>query len=229
MTAVICRNVIKSFPAGDDIIPVIRGVDLEVQKGEFFMLVGPSGCGKTTLISIIAGILHYDSGMCDILGHNYANMRSTQILDFRAKNIGFIFQSFHLLPTLTVAENVSIPLIINKVDRVEAMQRARNMLAEVGLGDRADAMPNHLSGGQQQRVAIARALVHEPKILVCDEPTSALDHDTGMKIMDVMKKMQQKLGTTLIVVSHDNRIFEYADRIAHMDDGTITHIETKNQ
>lgn len=229
MTAVICKNITKSFPAGDDIITVIRGVNLEVKKGEFFMLVGPSGCGKTTLISIIAGILHYDGGMCDILGHNYANMRGSQILDFRAKNIGFIFQSFHLLPTLTVAENVSIPLIINKVDRAEAMQRANNMLTEVGLAGRGDAMPSHLSGGQQQRVAIARALVHEPKILVCDEPTSALDHDTGMKIMDVMKHMQQKLGTTLIVVSHDNRIFGYADRIAHMDDGTITHIETKNQ
>jgi len=227
MTAVSCQNITKSFKAGDETITVIRGVDLEIQNGEFFMLVGPSGCGKTTLISIIAGILHYDSGMCEVLGQNYANMPSAKMLDFRAKNIGFIFQAFHLIPTLTVAENVSIPLIINKVDRTEAMQRANNMLAEVGLAGRGDAMPNNLSGGQQQRVAIARALVHEPKILVCDEPTSALDHDTGMKIMDVMKHMQQKLGTTLIVVSHDNRIFGYADRIAHMDDGMITHIETK--
>lgn len=220
-----CHNIIKSFTAGDSVITVLRGVELKVNKGEFFMLVGPSGCGKTTLISIIAGILQYDSGNCEILGKNYANMTGKQILDFRAKNIGFIFQSFHLLPTLTVAENVSIPLIINRVERSEAMSRARAMLAEVGLADRGDAMPSQLSGGQQQRVAIARALVHEPSLLICDEPTSALDHETGMKIMEVMKIMQRKLGMTLIVVSHDNRIFSYADRIAHMDDGVITEIE----
>jgi len=228
MTAVICRNVTKSFAAGGDVIPVIRGAELEIEKGEFFMLVGPSGCGKTTLISIIAGILYYDGGECNVLGENYANMNATQILDFRAKNIGFIFQSFHLIPTLTVAENVSIPLVINKIGHEEALARARRMLAEVGLADKADSFPNQLSGGQQQRVAIARALVHEPNLLVCDEPTSALDHDTGMKIMDVMKNLQKKLGTTLIVVTHDNRVFQYADRIAHMDDGMITNIEVNN-
>lgn len=224
-SSISCHNITKNFTIGDNVITVLRGVELEVNKGEFFMLVGPSGCGKTTLISIIAGILHYNSGNCEILGKNYANMTDTQILDFRAKNIGFIFQSFHLLPTLTVAENVSVPLIINRVGRGEAMSRAKAMLAEVGLADKADAMPNQLSGGQQQRVAIARALVHEPLLLICDEPTSALDHDTGMKIMEVMKMMQKKLGMTVIVVSHDNRIFNYADRIAHMDDGIITEIE----
>lgn len=228
MSAVICHNLIKNFAAGDDIIKVIRGIELEVKKGEFFMLVGPSGCGKTTLISIIAGILRYDSGTCEVLGNNYANISGTEILDFRARNIGFIFQSFHLIPTLTVAENVSIPLIINKVDRDIAMNRAHKILAEVGLADRADSMPNQLSGGQQQRVAIARALVHEPSLLVCDEPTSSLDHHTGMKIMDTMKEMQKKLGTTLIVVSHDERIFNYADRIAHMDDGVITNIDVNS-
>jgi putative ABC transport system ATP-binding protein len=228
MTAIICQNVVKNFTTGEEIIPVIRGVNVEVKKGEFFMLVGPSGCGKTTLISIIAGILHYDSGKCEIFGKNYAQMNNTQILDFRAKNIGFIFQSFHLIPTLTVAENVSIPLIINKMERQAALEKAKKMLAEVGLADKVDCFPEQLSGGQQQRVAIARALVHEPKLLVCDEPTSALDHDTGIKIMDVMKYMQNKLGTTLIVVSHDNRIFQYADRIAHMDDGVINKIEDNN-
>lgn len=228
MSAVRCHDLIKNFSAGDDIIKVIRRVELEVKKGEFFMLVGPSGCGKTTLISIIAGILKYDNGICEVLGNNYANMSNTEVIDFRAKNIGFIFQAFHLIPTLTVAENVSIPLIINKEEREKAMNRARDMLTEVGLGDRVDAYPNQLSGGQQQRVAIARALVHEPALLVCDEPTSSLDHHTGMKIMDTMKDMQKKLGTTLIVVSHDERIFGYADRIAHMDDGKITNIEIKN-
>ncbi len=227
MSAVICRNVIKNFTAGGDIINVIRGAQLEIEKGEFFMLVGPSGCGKTTLISIIAGILQYDGGECEVMGNNYTRMKPAEILDFRAKNIGFIFQSFHLIPTLTVAENVSIPLIINKANRGIAMERAKLMLAEVGLSDKVDLFPNQLSGGQQQRVAIARALVHEPKLLVCDEPTSSLDHHTGMKIMDIMKLMQKKLGTTLIVVSHDERIFNYADRIAHMDDGMIVKVESK--
>lgn len=226
MSAVVCRNITKSFAAGDDIITVIHGVEISIEKGEFFMLVGPSGCGKTTLISIIAGILHYDGGECEVMGKNYAHMSATQILDFRAKNVGFIFQSFHLIPTLTVAENVSIPLIINRIERDVAMRKAKLMLAEVGLADKVDCLPNQLSGGQQQRVAIARALVHEPNLLVCDEPTSALDHDTGIKIMDIMKHMQQKFGTTLIVVSHDERIFHYADRIAHMDDGMITKVET---
>lgn len=228
MPAILCQNVTKSFRAGGEDVPVIRGANLEVGAGEFFMLVGPSGCGKTTLISIIAGILHFDDGDCTILGENYSAMNAEQLLDFRAKNIGFIFQSFHLIPTLSIAENVAIPLIINKFPRVDAIKKATAMLDEVGIGDRASAMPNQLSGGQQQRVAIARALVHEPALLICDEPTSALDHDTGMKIMDVMKAMQKKQGTTLVVVTHDNRVFHYADRIAHMDDGTITHIETNS-
>ena len=228
MSAVTCRNLIKNFSAGGDVIKVIRNADLEVTKGEFFMLVGPSGCGKTTLISIVAGILHYDSGTCEVLSSNYADMNNTEILDFRAKNIGFIFQSFHLIPTLTVAENVSIPLIINKINRDAAIKRSREILAEVGLADKVDSLPGQLSGGQQQRVAIARALVHEPALLVCDEPTSSLDHHTGMKIMDTMQAMQKKLGTTLIVVSHDERIFHYADRIAHMDDGVIVKIDVNN-
>jgi putative ABC transport system ATP-binding protein len=224
--AISCHTITKSFTSGGEVIPVIRGASLEVPRGEFMMLVGPSGCGKTTLISILAGILHYDSGQCHVLGNDFAKLSNRAMLDFRAREIGFIFQQFHLLPSLTVAENVSIPLIINQVDANTANAKAREMLHEVGLGDKANYRPNQLSGGQQQRVAIARALVHEPKLVVCDEPTSALDHDTGMKIMDVIKHMQQKRGTTVLVVSHDNRIFHYADRIAHMDDGAITHIET---
>jgi putative ABC transport system ATP-binding protein len=226
--AVSCRNITKSFPSGGEMIPVIRGVNLEVMSGEFLMLVGPSGCGKTTLISMLAGILSYDGGECEVLSENYRMMSKREILDFRARNIGFIFQQFHLLPSLNVLENTIIPLIINKVNRAEAQEKGIAILKEVGLGDKIFMMPNQLSGGQQQRVAIARALVHAPKLLVCDEPTSALDHDTGMKIMEVMKHMQQKLGTTLLVVSHDNRIYHYASRIAHMDDGVITHIETQN-
>jgi putative ABC transport system ATP-binding protein len=224
--AVSCQNVSKIFYTGSTDVVALRSVNMEVNAGEFFMLVGPSGCGKTTLISVIAGILRRDGGRCEVLGEDYAKMRQSELLDFRARNIGFIFQSFHLLPSLTIAENVAVPLIITGMARQRATERAKDILSDVGLDGRFDAMPGQLSGGQQQRVAIARALVHEPKLLVCDEPTSALDHETGMKIMDLMQRMNRERGTTLVVVTHDNRIFHYAHRIAHMDDGAIIDIQS---
>jgi putative ABC transport system ATP-binding protein len=224
--AVSCRSITKSFGVDDIQIKALSGVDLDVQRGEVMMLVGPSGCGKTTLISIIAGILHADSGSCQVLGTDLASLSAGQLIDFRAKNIGFIFQSFNLLPALTIAENVAIPLIINGVPRGQATEQATAMLADVGLGNRADALPQQLSGGQQQRVAIARALIHNPGLLVCDEPTSALDHKTGEHIMDMMRTAARTRGATLIIVTHDSRIFPYADRIAQMDDGKIITTET---
>jgi putative ABC transport system ATP-binding protein len=227
--AVRCQAVVKRFGEGAGEVVALRGVDLDIRAGEFMMLVGPSGCGKTTLISVIAGILASDEGSCEVLGERYEAMRSSQKMDFRAKNIGFVFQQFNLLPSLSIAENVAIPMIINGHDRSKAMQAARVMLEEVGLGDRANSKPNLLSGGQQQRVAIARALVHEPKILLCDEPTSALDHTTGMKILDMMRSLSARHGTTLIVVTHDSRIFKYADRIAHMDDGHIDKLSSAKE
>jgi putative ABC transport system ATP-binding protein len=227
--AVQCRNIVKNFGTGSSQVKALRGIDLDVRQGELMMLVGPSGCGKTTLISIIAGILSKDEGNIHVLNTDYDKLKPTARVDFRGKNIGFIFQSYNLLPALTCAENVAIPLIINHVGRRQAMLKAKELLTELGLGDRTNDYPNHLSGGQQQRVAIARALVHEPGLLVCDEPTSALDHDTGMMIMDLMRRSVEKRGTTLLVVTHDNRIFEYADRIAHMDDGRILDIVQQNK
>lgn len=155
-------------------------------------------------------------------------MRSRQLLDFRAENVGFIFQNYNLLPSLTVIENIAIPLIINHMPWDQAMQRAESLLNEVGLKGRGKNLPNQLSGGQQQRVAIARALVHNPKLLVCDEPTSALDHETGMNIMALLQNLNRTHGTTIVVVTHDSRIFPYASRIAHMDDGHIVSIESPN-
>lgn len=224
--AVRCKHVVKKFPAAGSDVYALRGIDLDIIAGEFMMLVGPSGCGKTTLISVIAGILGADEGGCEVLGKTYEHMSSNEKMDFRAHHIGFVFQQFNLLPSLSIAENVAIPLIINGMNRFHAVDRAREMLAEVGLSDRADDRPNLLSGGQQQRVAIARALVHAPKILLCDEPTSALDHTTGMKILEMMRALSHKHGTTLIVVTHDNRIFKYADRIAHMDDGKVDQVSS---
>lgn len=219
--AVSCQNIKKSFRTTDVETVALRGVDLEVDEGEFIMLAGPSGCGKTTLISVIAGILHPDSGHCYIKGQNYFDLPERDLLNFRAKHVGFVFQSFNLIPTLTIEENVSIPLVINGINRQKALERARDILGEVGLAKRVHNKPNQLSGGQQQRVAIARALVHNPTLIICDEPTSALDHTTGMKILELMRSINEKFKTTLIIVTHDTRIYEFAHRVAHMDDGRI--------
>lgn len=225
-SVVTCRNIQKSY--GDRHTPVIalRGVTLDIYAGELFMLVGPSGCGKTTLISIIAGILDPTGGTCEILSQNLSHLPPAKKSLFRSRHIGFVFQSFNLLPSLTAIENTAIPLIINNMSWNKALEEARDLLKQVGLEERMYALPAQLSGGQQQRIAIARALIHRPKIIVCDEPTSALDHHTGQTIMELMKALSKEYGTTLIIVTHDNRIFEYADRIGKMDDGIITTIES---
>jgi putative ABC transport system ATP-binding protein len=224
-TAVSCKGVGKSFVTKDINVVALRSVDLDIQTGEFMMLVGPSGCGKTTLISIIAGILKPSTGTCIVEGVNLNALTDTELLDFRAKKIGFIFQSFNLIPTLSLLENIAIPLIINGTLQDEAMARAEEMLAKMGLGAKADRSPTQLSGGEQQRIAIARALVHQPSLLICDEPTSALDHATGTTILELMKDISREMKTTFVIVTHDARIFKYADRIAHMDDGVVTGIE----
>lgn len=189
------------------------------------MLVGPSGCGKTTLLSVIAGILGRDGGRCAVFGTDAEDLRPRERLDFRAQTLGFIFQQFHLLPSLTIADNVAIPMIINSLPRAKALAAARDLLDRVGLGGRTTEQPGALSGGEQQRVAIARALAHGPRLVVCDEPTSALDHETGHKVMALMRRIVAGRGTTLLIVTHDSRIFPFADRIARMDDGQILGVE----
>jgi len=188
------------------------------------MLVGPSGCGKTTLISIIAAILSQDSGNCEVLGEDLNRMGPNERTHFRGVSIGFVFQLFNLLPALNAVENVSVPLLINGKSRKNAETRASETLGQVNLGTRLGALPAQLSGGQQQRVAIARALVHDPKLIVCDEPTSSLDHETGRSVMNILRGIAKSPDRALIVVTHDPRIFEFADRIAHMDDGKIIEI-----
>ena len=221
--AVRCTGVTKTYGTGDAKVIALRGIELEVQTGELLMLVGPSGCGKTTLISVIAGILDQDEGSCAVFDRDWQQMSLSAKTRYRGQHIGFVFQAFNLLPTLTAAENVAIPLLINGGGRREALRRAQEVLAQVGLGERAGAVPAQLSGGPQQRVAIARALVHDPQLTVCDEPTSALDHDTGHHVMELLRNATGK-DRALIVVTHDARIFEFADRIAKMDDGRIEKI-----
>jgi len=223
--AVRCQNVVKTYDSGGQKVTALNGVNLDIAMGELMMLVGPSGCGKTTLISVIAGILDQDSGLCEVFGEDLRNMGGQSKLDFRAHNIGFVFQAFNLLPSLNAAENVSIPLIINGMKRTDAERKAVTVLEQVGLGARVTALPSELSGGQQQRVAIARALVHSPRLIVCDEPTSSLDHETGHNVMTLLKEVALQKDRSLVIVTHDARIFNFADRIAEMDDGHIVGVK----
>jgi putative ABC transport system ATP-binding protein len=225
--AVHCRDVTKTYSAGSTKVMALRGVDLDINQGELMMLVGPSGCGKTTLISVVAGILDRDDGECEVFGEDFAKMSGRRKTAFRGKTVGFVFQQFNLLPALTAAQNVAVPLLINGMSRGPAVKKAKEILDRVGLGDRTESLPRNLSGGQQQRVAIARALVHDPRLIVCDEPTSALDHQTGHVVMRLLKNVALGEGRTLVIVTHDARIFGFADRIAKMDDGKITETTTR--
>ena len=225
--AVLCRAVTKSYVSGPTKVMALRGVDLEVRLGELLMLVGPSGCGKTTLISVVAGILDHDEGECRVFQEDLRAMGRNPKTLFRGKNVGFVFQAFNLLPTLTALENVSIPLLLLGLKKAEAQSRALEMLTRVGLADRLQSLPAQLSGGQAQRVAIARALVHRPRLIVCDEPTSALDAGTGQKVLEVFRETALAEDRALIIVTHDNRIFNFADRIARMEDGRIISVESQ--
>jgi putative ABC transport system ATP-binding protein len=225
--AVQCRAVTKTFGSGESKVAALRGIDLDIYEGELLMLVGPSGSGKTTLISVIAGILDHDDGQCFLYGQEHSRMSKKDRIMYRGKHVGFVFQAFNLVPTLSLVENVSIPLLINGADNETATAGARKCLLDVGLADRENALPPQISGGQQQRVAIARALVHSPRLIVCDEPTSALDHDTGHRVLELLRKVAMDNGRSLVIVTHDARIFEFADRIAYMDDGRIERVEAR--
>ena len=223
--AVNCQAVRKSFGTGEARIDVLRGVDFQARAGEMTFLVGPSGCGKTTLISVIAGLLESNDGDVALFGQTIAKLSPRDQIVFRRENLGFVFQQYNLLPALTAAENAAVPLLAAGVNRTQAVKRGTEMLDRLGLAHRADALPRVLSGGQQQRVALARALIHEPRLVICDEPTAALDHKTGETVMELLASSALRPERAVVVVTHDNRVFHFADRIAHMNDGTITHVE----
>ncbi len=228
-TVIRVRGLEKSFGDGQARRKVLRGINLDINEGELTMLVGPSGCGKTTLISLVAGTLAPDAGEIRVFGEALHLYKPRALTAFRARNIGFIFQQFNLIPTLTLAENASVPLIIQGMRSGQAEKKARYWLERVGLGDRWSNRPSQLSGGQQQRVAIARALVHEPRLIICDEPTASLDAGNGMMVMDMFRETARKPGRAALVVTHDSRIFKYADRIARMDDGCILDVNTATE
>ena len=219
--AISIRELHKAYRTGNVITPVLKGVSLDIAAGELFFITGPSGCGKTTLVSVLCGTLLADSGEIEVLNHNLRRMTESQLTQFRANHVGFVFQQFNLIPSLTITENVAIPLRLQHRSPSSARAAAAEMLNRVGLGAKLNDRPATLSGGQQQRVAIARALVHQPALVVCDEPTSALDSETGREIMNLLTPNAGDSTRTVIVVTHDPRIQHRAHRIASMEDGLI--------
>ncbi len=223
-----CRDVVKVYGSGNAEVHALRGVNLEVYPGKLTMLVGPSGCGKTTLLSIVAGILRPTKGSVLALGSDLTLLSSWRRTAFRRTNVGFVFQQFNLLPALTAAENAAVPLVIQGYSRWAALAAANELLDKMGMADRANNLPGQLSGGQQQRVAIARALIHHPHLLVCDEPTSSLDAHTGHTILELLRSNAIEGDRAVIIVTHDSRIFEFADTLARMDDGRIVSLERQD-
>jgi putative ABC transport system ATP-binding protein len=227
--AVRTNTVCKGFGEGETRTEVLKEVNFEARMGELLMLVGPSGCGKTTLLSVIAGTLGVDRGEVEVFDSPLHSLNKRAVTQFRAANIGFIFQQYNLIPTLNCIENVSVPLRIQGRKAAAAEKKAAEVLETVGLGNRMRHRPNMLSGGQQQRVAIARALVHDPKLIICDEPTAALDSENGAKVMELLRSVAAKSDRCVIIVTHDNRVFKYADRMTFMEDGRIDRTETNQQ
>jgi putative ABC transport system ATP-binding protein len=223
--AVRIRGLTKAFGSGEQRVDALRGIDWDIFTGQMTLIVGPSGCGKTTLLSVIAGILDSDRGEVVLFGQAASSMSDRARTHFRARNIGFVFQQYNLLPALTAAENAAIPLVIAGWSRPRALRRAEEVLDALGMGNKVRSLPSRLSGGQMQRVAIARALVHGPSLLVCDEPTAALDHETGIKVMELLRQVAVRPDRAVVVVTHDNRVYRFGDRIAHMDDGLIVDVE----
>jgi putative ABC transport system ATP-binding protein len=221
MMTIQCKGIKKFYGEGGNRTEALKGINLEIFDGKLTLLVGPSGCGKTTLLSIIHTILTPDEGDLFILGHHMNKMNEAEKALFRRDNIGVIFQSLYLIPTLTVLENVTLPLIIKNENEEKAKEKATTYLKQLHIEEKSSSSPLYLSRGQQQRVAIARALINDPKIIMCDEPTSALDQATGLEFMSILRDLMVSSHRTVFVVTHDHRIFPFADCIINISDGLI--------
>ena len=218
--ALSCQGLWKIYEMGDEKVQAIRGIDLEINKGEMVAIMGPSGCGKTTLLNILSGIDDPSAGQVMVAGKPLFGISDDERTDLRGKEMGFIFQKFHLLDVMNAVENVEIPLLLLGIDPVDARSKATTALNKVGLGDRCEHRPAELSGGQQQRVSIARALVHDPSVILCDEPTGNLDSATSEQVMDLLAQLNES-GSTLVIVTHDNEIAKRCSRIIRIYDGRI--------
>jgi len=220
-TLVEIKHLVKGYTRGEQLVPVLHDITLDIARGDFVALMGPSGSGKSTLLNLIAGIDKPDSGILRIDGQDIAELSESDLADWRASNIGFIFQFYNLMPVLTAFENVELPLQLTNLSKSERRQRVTMTLALVGLADRMEHYPNELSGGQQQRVAIARAIVTDPTILVCDEPTGDLDKQSASDVLGMLKRLNEEMGKTIIMVTHDAHAAEAAKRIVHLEKGEL--------
>lgn len=215
-----CENVVRRYSMGDSVVTAVAGVTLDIRRGEFVALTGPSGCGKSTLLHLLGAVDVPSSGRVIIEGRDTAQMHDREATDFRLRRIGFVFQRFYLMPTLSAAENVELPMAEAGVKRSERLRRARELLGYVGLGDRFGHRPAQLSGGEQQRVAIARALANGPALLLADEPTGELDADTGATLLELFAQLNRD-GTTLVFVTHDAVVANAARRVVRLRDGKL--------
>jgi len=225
-TVISIQNLVKRFPVGGDFFTALKNVNLNLHKGEFTGLIGPSGSGKTTLLNIIGGLDSASGGTVRVLDQSLDNTTHNERAKLRRKHMGFIFQSYNLLPVYTVFENVELPLILNKIDRVDRIKKVNQAIEWVGLTNKRDSKPNMLSGGECQRTAIARALVHEPVLVMADEPTANLDAENSHNIMRILTKLNNELDTSFVFATHDEKIMGYLKRIIHLEDGNI--IDDKN-
>ncbi len=225
--AVCCRHLAKEFADGPTRVPAVRDVSLEIPFGKLTLLAGPSGCGKTTLLSLLAGLLEPTDGDISVLGTDLSRLSGPDKVRFRSRQLGLVFQQYHLLPALTAVENVAVPLAVAGQSKAAALPRAAAALRQVGLGDYLDALPRRLSGGQQQRVAIARALVHQPRLVLCDEPTSALDVENGQAVMALLRRLAVRPDRAVVVVTHDPRVYAFGDRVIYMNDGRLDRVDER--
>src|SRR5215467_1273724 len=219
------KGLSKIYREGTTELRALQGVDLEVRAGELTLLMGPSGSGKTTLLSILGCILRASNGKLEILGEDVGAMPESELPRIRREAIGFVFQGFNLFPTLTAAENVALALDVRGIGGAMAQKRGEELLAEVGLAQKARSFPADLSGGQKQRVAIARALAGDPPILLADEPTAALDSTSGRTVIELLQRLAHDLGRAVVMVTHDPRVLPFGDRIIHLEDGRLVHEE----
>ena len=219
------RGLCKHYRRGEQIIPVLTDINLTICEGEFIALMGPSGSGKSTLLNLIAGIDRPDSGILRVGGVDIASLTESALAAWRAAHVGFIFQFYNLVPVLTALENVELPLLLTDLTRAERLEHAELVLQMVGLQEREAHYPSQLSGGQQQRVAIARALVTDPSIIVADEPTGDLDRKSAEETLDLLERLNQELGKTIIMVTHDQRAAAKANHTRHLDKGVLNEME----
>ncbi len=222
---IITENLVEEYLLGKVVVPALRGVNLKIKRGEFAVIMGPSGSGKSTLLNLLGGLQKPTGGRVLINGVDLSTLNENQLAIFRRKNVGFVFQAYNLIPTLTAIENVELPMIFYNIPPNERKRRAEKLLHSLGLGDRLHHRPSELSGGEQQRVSIARALANNPEIILADEPTGNLDTKTGRKIMEEIVKVNRDFGKTIVMVTHDPEVAHFGDRIIHIRDGKIENIE----